>query len=160
MKNLSKFIGALLACAALDAMATESAPAADPLFSTIANLDAAAFDAFNNCKAPEQLQRHASFFAPDVEFYHDTGGVTWSRQEMLANTEKYVCGNFRREIVPGTLKVSPVKDFGAIETGSHRFCQFASGKCKGVADFAIVWSNKTGNWMITRVLSYGHRANQ
>ena len=31
-----------------------------------------------------------------VEFYHDTGGVTWTRQDMIANTEKYVCGKFRR----------------------------------------------------------------
>ncbi|WP_028102710.1 nuclear transport factor 2 family protein [Pseudoduganella violaceinigra] len=160
MKKLGTPVGALLAVTALHAGAAEGAPSADPLFSTISTLDAAAFDAFNHCSAPEQLQKHASFFAPDVEFYHDTGGVTWSRQEMLANTAKYVCGNFRREIVPGTLKVVPVKDFGAIETGSHRFCQFASGQCEGLADFAIVWSNKTGNWLITRVLSYGHRASQ
>lgn len=155
MKKLSKLVGALFALAAINA----SAATGEPLAKTIADLDAAAFDAFNHCSAPEQLQKHAGFFAPDVEFYHDTGGVTWTRQEMIANTEKYVCGNFRREIVPGTLKVSPIKDFGAIETGSHRFCQFASGKCEGLADFAIVWSNKSGNWLITRVLSYGHRPN-
>lgn len=137
-----------------------SKPAVDPLFDTISALDAAVFDAFNACSAPEQLKKHASYFAPDVEFYHDNGGVTWSRQEMLANTEKNVCGNFRRELVPGTLKVFPIKDFGAIEQGSHRFCQFASGKCEGIADFLIVWSNQNGNWQITRALSYGHRPNE
>ncbi|KQV47696.1 MULTISPECIES: DUF4440 domain-containing protein [unclassified Duganella] len=155
MKKLSMPLATLFALTAM----TASAATAEPLAKTIADLDAAAFDAFNHCSAPEQLQKHAGFFAPDVEFYHDTGGVTWSRQEMIANTQKYVCGNFRREIVPGTLKVSAVKDFGAIETGSHRFCQFASGQCEGLADFAIVWSNKSGNWLITRVLSYGHRPN-
>ena len=164
MKKLSKLIGALVAVAALAASASETqsttAKSADPLFDTVSALDTAAFDAFNNCSSPEQLQKHANFFAPDVEFYHDTGGVTWSRQEMLAKTEKNVCGHFRRELVPGTLKVFPVKDFGAIEVGSHRFCQFASGKCEGLADFAIVWSNQTGSWLITRVLSYGHRPNK
>ncbi|WP_431476494.1 DUF4440 domain-containing protein [Massilia eburnea] len=155
MKMLSKLLATLFAMAA----ATASAATGEPLVKTIADLDAAAFDAFNHCSAPEQLEKHAGFFAPDVEFYHDTGGVTWSRQDMIANTQKYVCGNFRRELVPGSLKVSPIKDFGAIETGSHRFCQFASGQCEGLADFAIVWSNKTGNWLITRVLSYGHRPN-
>jgi hypothetical protein len=79
---------------------------------------------------------------------------------MLANTEKYVCGKFRRELVPGTLKVFPVKDFGAIAQGTHRFCQFADGKCEGLADFVVVWSNQNGHWQITRVLSYGHRANK
>jgi len=163
MKKCSKLVGALFFAASLNVSGAtteaQSGPSADPLFNTISALDAAAFDAFNNCSTPGQLEKHASYFAPDVEFYHDTGGVTWSRKEMLANTEKYVCGNFRREIIPGTLKVSPIKNFGAIETGLHRFCQFASGKCEGLADFAIVWSNQSGNWVITRVLSYGHRAN-
>lgn len=126
---------------------------------TIAKLDAAVFDAFNKCDVPVQLQKHASYFAPDVEFYHDTGGVTWSRDEMIGQTKQYVCGKFRRELVPGTLKVLPIKNFGAIEQGTHRFCQFGSGKCEGIADFTIVWENRDGVWRITRVLSYGHRAN-
>jgi hypothetical protein len=134
--------------------------ATDPLFETISALDTAVFEAFNHCSSPEQLQKHASYFAPDVEFYHDTGGVTWSRQEMLANTAKNACGHFRRELVPDTLKVYPIKDFGAIAQGSHRFCQYASGQCEGIAEFVIVWSNQNGHWQITRVLSYGHRANK
>lgn len=167
MKKHIFLIGVLLAATAMGisvAFASSEQPAveqaADPLFDTISALDTAVFDAFNNCSSPEQLEKHASYFAPDVEFYHDTGGVTWSRQEMLANTEKYVCGNFRRELVPGTLKVFPIKGFGAIAQGSHRFCQFASGKCEGIADFVIVWSHQDGNWQITRVLSYGHRPNK
>ena len=129
------------------------------IYDTIASLDSATFDAFNHCDAPGQLEKHASFFDKAVEFYHDTGGVTWSRDEMIANTQKYVCGHFTRELIPGSLKVSAVKDFGAIETGSHRFCQQDSGKCDGLADFAIVWHKDNGNWQITRVLSYGHRTN-
>ena len=167
MKKLISLITALIAVAALGASAAPASgdrsttqEATDPLFETISALDTAVFDAFNNCSSPEQLQKHASYFAPDVEFYHDTGGVTWSRQEMLTNTAKYVCGNFRRELVPDTLKVFPIKDFGAIAQGSHRFCQFASGKCEGIADFVIVWSNQSGHWQITRVLSFGHRANK
>jgi Domain of unknown function (DUF4440) len=130
----------------------------DTLLDTIAALDRDAFDAFNQCALPEQLRKHADFFAEDVEFYHDTGGVTWSRQAMLANTEKYVCGHFRRELIAGSLRVYPVKDFGAIAQGSHQFCQFDTGKCEGLADFTIVWRHDEVGWRITRVLSYGHRA--
>ncbi|HEY0503962.1 MAG TPA: hypothetical protein VGD42_10750, partial [Lysobacter sp.] len=79
---------------------------------TVAALDAAVFDAFNTCSKPVQLEKHASFFAPGVEFYHDAGGVTWSRREMIENTQKYVCGHFRRELVPGTLKVFPISNYG------------------------------------------------
>jgi hypothetical protein len=132
----------------------------DPLTAQIALLDTEVFSAFNQCSDPAQLQKHADYFAPDVEFYHDTGGVTWTRQEMLQNTEKYVCGKFRRELVSGSLRVFPIKDFGALSQGSHRFCQFASGDCEGIADFTMVWRNTENGWKITRVLSYGHRANK
>jgi hypothetical protein len=132
----------------------------DPLFTTVSALDEAVFDAFNKCAAPDQLRRHARYFAPDVEFYHDTGGVTWTRQAMLANTKKNACGKYRRELVAGSLKVFPVKDFGAIAQGVHRFCQLATGRCDGMADFTIVWRYRHAKWEITRVLSYGHRPNR
>lgn len=138
--------------------ADTSKPADDELFQRISRLDGETFDAFNRCGDPAQLQKHASYFDANVEFYHDTGGVTWTRDEMLANTAKYACGNFTRELVPGTLRVYPIKGFGAVAQGTHRFCQAASGQCEGMADFAIVWRNQGDKWEITRVLSYGHRA--
>jgi hypothetical protein len=89
--------------------------------------------------------------------------VTWLRAAMIANTAKYVCGKFRRERAPGSLKVFAIKDFGAIATGSHHFCQFSTagtdGTCEGLANFTMIWSMKDNQWHITRVLSYGHRAN-
>ena len=160
------FLIAICSLAGLGACATstsreraENSARAGTLFETVSALDTAAFDAFNKCSAPDQLQKHAGFFAPDIEFYHDTGGVTWTRPAMLANTEQFVCGNFRRELVPGSSSVFPIKDFGAIAQGAHRFCQFKSGECEGLADFAIVWRNQGGKWEMTRVFSYGHRPN-
>jgi hypothetical protein len=80
---------------------------------------------------------------------------------MLENTRRYVCGRFTRELVPGTLRVHPIKDFGAIAQGSHRFCQArrppGSPRCEGQADFTLVWRRNANAWTITRVLSYGHR---
>ena len=57
-------------------------------------------------------------------------------------------------------RVYPIKDFGAIEQGSHRFCQFDTGSCDGLADFTIIWKQGPAGWQMTRVLSYGHRATQ
>lgn len=166
MNRLALCMIAVLACVLPGtrvASASDTPPSAalstDPLLDTISALDTAAFDAFNHCDAPGRLQQHAGYFAPDVEFYHDSGGVTWTREAMIAAVEKNVCGKFSRELVAGSLKVYPIKDFGAIEQGVHRFCQFASGKCEGMADFVIVWRNQGGTWQITRVLSYGHRSN-
>lgn len=162
------YAGVLLAVAWLAAgPASASAPAgAEPaaseagLAQTIAALDAAVFDAFNRCADPAQLDRHASHFDPAVEFYHDTGGVTWTREAMLANTRQHACGKFTRELVPGSLVVHPVRGFGAIAQGRHRFCQNGGSTCDGLADFTMVWQRlHDGQWRITRVLSYGHRAN-
>lgn len=152
---------AWLASAPLSASNAAGQPAtgAEGLDATIARLDAEVFDAFNRCADPAQLERHAGYFDPAVEFYHDTGGVTWTREAMLANTRQYACGRFTRERVPGTLTAYPVHGFGAIAQGQHRFCQVATGQCEGLADFTMVWQLQEGRWRITRVLSYGHRAN-
>jgi hypothetical protein len=61
-------------------------------------------------------------------------------------------------LVPGSLKVYPIKDFGALEQGQHRFCHGGEKRCEGLADFTIVWHQQDGRWIITRVLSYGHRS--
>jgi len=130
-----------------------------PLTDILIALDAGLFDSFNHCSSDTELQKHASYFAPDVEFYHDNGGVTWDRDSMISNTKNNACGNYTRELVPDTFKVYPIKGFGAISQGVHRFCQSKTKKCEGKADFVMVWRNTDKKWEITRALSYGHRAN-
>lgn len=126
----------------------------DSLAATIATLDAGVFDAYNNCDLPT----FESYFSSRVEFYHDTGGATFDRKTVVANTRKYICQKVRRELIATSFKVYPIKDFGAIETGEHQFCQIATGACEGVAEFLIVWKQTGSKWQITRVMSYGHRA--
>ena len=103
-------------------------PPADPLTTEIGALDAKVFGAYNRCDLPT----FSGYFDPKVAFYHDTGGATF--------------------------RVYPIKDYGAIEEGEHRFCELATGRCEGIAKFVIVWSKQDGAWRITSVLSYGHRA--
>ncbi len=159
--SVAALCAALTACSTAPATvsAAQAARVADPLDLAIAKLDHAVFDAFNRCSDEEQLKLHAGFFAKDVEFYHDTGGATFTRKAMLANTEANACGKFRRELIDGSLRVYPIKDYGAIETGRHRFCSADGKKCEGQAEFTIVWRKDEDEWQITRVLSYGHRAN-
>lgn len=131
-----------------------SAPASPPLAADIAALDAKVFAAYNRC----DLDTFGGYFDPDVAFFHDTGGATFDRATMLANTRTYICGKVRRELLPTTLHIYPIKDYGAIEEGEHRFCELATGRCEGVAKFVIVWARSGAAWRITNVLSYGHRA--
>ncbi|MGO1073254.1 nuclear transport factor 2 family protein [Lysobacter sp. CA199] len=158
MGNRSFTAIAVLSAAALSlsgtvAWADESAGDAK-LKSTIAELDGKVFDAYNRC----DLDAFGEYFTPDVEFYHDQGGASFDRATVIANTRKYICGKVRRELLPASLKVYPIKGYGAIEEGEHRFCEIASGRCEGGAKFLMVWANQDGQWRMTRVISYGHRA--
>jgi hypothetical protein len=159
MRVLHSLLPALLLASSV---VVQAAPP-DDLTATIAALDTAAFAAFNDCAAPGKLDKYASYFAPDVEFYHDLGGVTWTRADMIAQTRANVCGKFQRELVPGTLQVWPIKDFGALARGTHRFCHFkpdgTTHPCEGQAEFTILWRHQGDAWTITRAFSYGHGSN-
>lgn len=160
---LNRFLAFALAGVTMAAQAADAPPPEAELAATVAALDTAAFDALNHCDAPGQLDRYASFFEPDVEFYHDLGGVTWTRDAMIAQTRANVCGKFQRELVPGTLKVWPIKGYGALARGEHRFCHYKPGgtthPCEGRAEFTILWRQHGNAWTITRAFSYGHGSN-
>ena len=133
--------------------ANPATSATDPLTGEIRALDTKVFDAYNRC----DLDTFAAAFDPNVAFFHDTGGATFDRDTMVANTRKYICGKVRRELIATTFHVYPIKDYGAIAEGEHRFCELATGRCEGIAKFVIVWRKAGDAWRIGNVLSYGHR---
>jgi len=145
------------AVAAQPPAAAPTLPEGQALTDAVAGLDAQLFDSFNRCADPAQLARHAALFDEKVEFYHDRGGVTWTRERMLENTRRNVCGKIRRELVPGSLRVYPLPGFGAMEIGEHRFCAPEGGACEGRGEFVVVWRRDGEAWRATRVLSYAHR---
>ena len=155
LKILVALIGMSLGTAT--ALAEENqaeAQAMAALTQTITALDAKVFDAYNRC----DLEVFGSYFTPNVEFYHDKSGATFDRASVITSMRKFICNKVRRELVPATLKVYPIKDYGAIEEGEHRFCQMPSGECEGGAKFLMIWEHKGEKWLMTHVVSYGHRA--
>ena len=128
----------------------------DALFKQVASLDAKVFEAYNTC----DLDTFASLFSDDVEFYHDKGGLMRGKPALVEAVKNNICGKTRRDLVPGTLEVHPMDGFGALEIGSHRFCDVklkaCDGKTGGVGKFIHLWQNSGGAWKITRVVSYDH----
>ncbi|MGO4501725.1 MULTISPECIES: nuclear transport factor 2 family protein [unclassified Dyella] len=127
-------------------------PSGDELTRTIASLDSKVFDAYNHC----DLKTFGEYFSDDVEFYHDKGGLMTSRDAIVDATRRNICHKVRRELV-GSIEVYPIKDYGAIEIGTHKFCQLESGKCEGMGKFFHIWRYQNGRWQLTRVVSYDHR---
>lgn len=143
----------------LNRVSSEISASPDPLYQKILALDTELFDSFNRCADPAQLARHATFFVKELEFYHDKGGASWTRDDYMNGVRNNVCGKFRRELDIASFRVWPIKGFGAISQGTHRFCHTPS-TCEGVAQFTMIWREKEGQWQITRALSYDHREEQ
>ena len=125
------------------------------LFGEIQALDASFFDAYNRC----DLRQVSILVADDLEFYDDRDGFEMSRQTLLDDLEKYICGKVHRELVPGTLEVHPIPGYGALEIGAHRFCEASPSACpsgSSVSKFVHIWRKKDGAWKLTRAVSYGH----
>ena len=104
------------------------------------------------------LDKFSSYWADDLEFYHDKDGLSFGREAMLDATRNNVCGKFVRELVPGSLEVHSIHNYGAIEIGTHRFLHpYAQDHgIVGEAHFINIWRLKDGHWQITRAFSYAH----
>ncbi len=124
------------------------------LYNAIAHMDSVLFNAFNS----RDVEKLKTLFTEDLEFYHDLGGLTNYTQNIEAFKNTVAKNNdLRRELIAGTLEVYPVKDFGAMQIGQHRFCHTENGKpdC-GTFKFVHIWKKVNGEWKISRVVSYGH----
>ncbi len=139
----------------VNAHAQQAKAPPDELFRTIASLDATLFDAYNRC----DVEKFASFLAEDLEFYHDQTGLSRGRQSTIEALKNNICGKVHRDLVSETLEIYPLRGYGAVEIGIHRFCNPKMGKCgeeSGEAKFVHLWQNKAGTWQLTRIISYDH----
>lgn len=120
---------------------------------TVTLMDKAMFDAFNDCNMAE----FAQYYDEEVEFYHDQAGLSVSRDTLVEDIRKNICGKQRRERTGQPFEILPLADFGALQMGEHLFCHPRSGECHERARFIHVWRHHQGTWRVTRVVSYDHR---
>ena len=110
----------------------------------------------------------AAMVTDDLEFYHDKGGLTSKTgagfvKDIEGMCERQKAGTdyrARREVVPGTLKVYPIANYGAVQVGEHRFYRLFPDKPEKlveVALFTMLWKKEGEKWKLARVLSYDHR---
>ena len=131
----------------------------------IAAADAALFSAFfDRC----DITALSGMVTEDFEMFHDKGGrVAGSGKEFITSLEG-TCARqktgedyrARRELVAGSLKVYPLNNYGAVETGEHRFYQLLPGKPEKLVEVALftqVWKKEATGWKLARVVSYDHR---
>ncbi len=74
-----------------------------------------------------------------------------NRPKLMDDLRKNICGKVHRDPVPGTLEVYPLKGYGAVATGLHRFCDSRKYRTcvegeSGVAKFVTLWRKDNGKW--------------
>jgi ketosteroid isomerase-like protein len=120
------------------------------LYKTIVKLDSTFFNAYNTC----DLTKQAAFYSDSIEFFHDKSGLETSKKKILEDTKKYVCGKVTRELVQGSIEVSPLPGYGAVEIGIHMFHNNQEKKdTPHQSRFVIIWRNQNDRWTITKVIS-------
>lgn len=125
-------------------------PVDKEIYDIIVAKDKEYFHAYNNC----DIKKQASLYSEDLEFFHDKGGLSTSKQEVLAGIEKNICGKVTRTLVGGSIEVYPINDYGAIEIGYHKFYNNQEPNAKSKASkFIMVWKNEDEKWFISKVIS-------
>ena len=123
------------------------------LYNAIVKQDSIFFDAYNDCDT--KFETYADFYTEDIEFYHDQGGLSNSKKDILEGTKKNICGKVTRTLVPGSIEVYPIKDYGAVEIGLHSFSNNTNppNEPKKISRFTIFWKQIKGKWKIAKVIS-------
>lgn len=131
-------------------------PAAEQaeLTRTVTAMDTKLFDAYNHC----DLKTLGEMVSDDLEFYHDQTGLMVGKAPFLKAIKENICGKVQRILVPGTLEVHRLKGYGAVEIGVHRFHHPGDPGPGGEAKFIMIWQDRDGVWVVTRVISYDHES--
>jgi ketosteroid isomerase-like protein len=133
-----------------DILDAKYVPIDHDVYDIIVAKDKEYFDAYNTC----DMNKQASLFSEDLEFFHDKGGLSTSKQEILSSIEKNICHKVTRTLIDGSIEVYPIHNYGAIEIGYHKFYNNQEPNARSKpSKFIMVWKNEGGKWLIAKVIS-------
>lgn len=143
---------------------TPGAVARPGLADEIRAADAAFFRAYFDSCDVEAVRRSLT---DDFEMFHDKGGRVATSGAQFAKDTEDKCrrqaegSDFlsTRRLVPDSLRVYAINNFGAISTGTHEFFAVKAGgpdRLTETGRFTIVWKEEDGRWKLARALSFDH----
>lgn len=120
------------------------------LYKNIISLDKKLFDAYNSC----DIETQAELLSEDLEFYHDKGGLSTSKTDLLKSLESNICGKVTRKLVKNSIEVHEIPGFGAVEIGLHKFYNNQEPDAPSKASrFITIWKKENADWKVSRVIS-------
>jgi hypothetical protein len=137
------------------------------VFEAIRKNDSLLFqEGFNKC----DMKQFDKLLDINFEFYHDVNGITRSKKDFMEGIREGLCKlpyRARRELVPGSLEVYPLRDKGklyaAIQMGRHKFFALEKDKPEyqtSEAKFTHLWKLEKGQWVLISGLSFDHKSMQ
>jgi hypothetical protein len=143
----------VISCSTTKSVKTEGlepyTPESKPLHDTIVQMDSLLFDAYNTCK----IDVFGSMVSEDVEFYHDRGGLSTSKPQLVEAIRNNICGKVNRELLKGSIEVYPIPGYGAVEMGAHRFHNKTENSRSRYSKFVHLWHRESDGWKLARVIS-------
>ena len=125
-------------------------PVDKDLYNQIVEMDRIYFTAYNSC----DMETQADIYHKDIEFFHDKGGLATDKKQLLQSLKDNICNKVTRTLIKGSIEVYPIKGYGAIEIGYHKFFNKLEPNAKSIpSKFIVVWKNENNNWKITKVIS-------
>jgi hypothetical protein len=131
------------------------------LYDKLAELDSMMFAVIYTC----DYHKNAQYYTENVEFLHDKAGLMATSRAQLMEISKKFCARIQeiqltRKLLPATLQVFPLENYGAIQMGEH--LMYIRSKEKETttvekAKFIKIWKYANGNWQVARVISYDHQ---
>ncbi len=120
------------------------------LYNEIVKMDSIYFNAYNTC----DMETQAKIYDEDLEFFHDKGGLATSKSDILKSLKENICNKVTRTLIKGSVEVYPIKNYGAIQFGYHKFYNKEEPNAKSIpSKFVVIWKNKNNSWKITKVIS-------
>jgi ketosteroid isomerase-like protein len=120
------------------------------LYNDIIKMDHIYFTAYNTC----DIKTQASLYDDDIEFFHDKGGLLTDKTALLKALKENICNKVTRTLIKGSVEVYPIKGYGAIQVGYHKFYNKLEPNAKSTpSKFIVVWKKENENWKMTKVIS-------
>lgn len=143
----------LLAAALLASMApaclAEETSRSGHLYDELALMDSEFFEAaFVTCDA----EKFKAIFTADDPFYYDRTSISLMGTPRTTDSCPHDEG-VTRTLVPGTLEVSPLKGYGALQVGYHTFSR-AGERGTETTRFVHLWKREGATWKLRR--AYNH----
>ncbi len=135
------------------------------LYEEILAADAALFKAFFDTCDIDALR---GLVTDDFEMFHDKEGRNITSgagfvQAAVDKCKRQAEGTdfiSARRLVPESMKVYPISNYGVVEVGVHRFYAVKPGqpdRLTETSQFTLVWKEENGQWKLARALSYDHQ---